>query len=177
MATIIQDNLIDSVSDGRILQVVTAQGRHAYGFAHNLFNKYPNLHDGLKTELSDNPEENYARTISIAVTPNLVIDNAVVMYDPHGQVDENLLVKAILTQAKVAEEDGEFLAIPAGIGSGLGKAEWDNVYDHVKHVPNLLIFQLPANEYETDDLDQEEYEDHDNELDSNYYNDEFIDEI
>lgn len=77
MATIIQDNLLNNVSDGRILQVVTAQGRQTYGFAHNLFNKYPNLYDGLKTELSDKPEENYARTISIAVTPNLVIDNDV----------------------------------------------------------------------------------------------------
>lgn len=36
MATIIQDNLLNNVSDGRILQVVTAQGRQAYGFAHNL---------------------------------------------------------------------------------------------------------------------------------------------
>lgn len=177
MATIVQDNLIDSVSNGRILQVVTAQGRNAYSFAHNLFGKYATLYDELKNELSDNPEENYARTISIAVTPNLVIDNAVVMYDPHGQVDENLLAKAILTQAKVAEEDGEFLAIPAGLGSGFGKADWNNIYDRVKHVPNLLIFQLPANEIETDDLDQQEYEDHDEELDSNYYNDEFIDEI
>lgn len=156
MATIIQGNLIDSVREGRILQVINAQGRFhmgrsARGFGHDLFTQYANLYDALTDELSDNPDENYARTISVMVRPHLVIDNAVVMYESRGQVNRNLLVTAILAQAKVAEQDGESLAIPYGIGSGFGKADWDSVYDRVKHIPNLLVFQLPVDDDDEDD--------------------------
>lgn len=165
MATIIQGNLIDSVREGRILQVINAQGRFhmgrsARGFGHDLFTQYANLYDALTDELSDNPDENYARTISVMVRPHLVIDNAVVMYESRGQVNRNLLVTAILAQAKVAEQDGESLAIPYGIGSGFGKADWDSVYDRVKHIPNLLVFQLPVD----DDDEFDEDEDLDDEL-------------
>ena len=168
MATIIQGNLIDSVREGRILQVINAQGRFhmghsARGFGHDLFTQYANLYDALTDELSDNPDENYARTISVMVRPHLVIDNAVVMYESRGQVDENLLVKAILTQAKVAEQDGVSLAIPYGIGSGFGKADWDSVYDRIKHIPNLLVFQLPVDDDEFDE-DEDSDEDLDDEL-------------
>ena len=162
MATIIQGNLIDSVREGRILQVINAQGRFhmgrsARGFGHDLFTQYANLYDALTDELSDNPDENYARTISIMVRPHLVIDNAVVMYESRGQVNRNLLVTAILAQAKVAEQDGESLAIPYGIGSGFGKADWDSVYDRVKHIPNLLVFQLPVDDDdEFDEFDEDE---------------------
>lgn len=160
MATIIQGNLIDSVREGRILQVINAQGRFhmgrsARGFGHDLFTQYANLYDALADELSDNPDENYARTISVMVRPHLVIDNAVVMYESRGQVNRNLLVTAILAQAKVAEQDGETLAIPYGIGSGFGKADWDSVYDRVKHIPNLLVFQLPVDDDDDEDDDGE----------------------
>lgn len=157
MATIIQGDLIDSVREGRILQVINAQGRFrtgrsARGFGHELFSSYDNLYDDLQEQLSDKADENYAETISVTVAPDLVVDNAVVMYESHGQVDENLLVRAILTQAKVAEQDGKSLAIPYGIGSGFGKADWDSVYDRVKHIPNLLVFQLPVeDEFDEDD--------------------------
>lgn len=159
MATIIQGNLIDGAREGRILQVINAQGRFrtgqgARGFGHELFSAYDNLYDDLRDQLSDNADENYAKTISVKVKPNLVVDSAVVMYESHGQVDENLLVRAILTQAKVAEQDGTTLAIPYGLGSGFGQADWDNVYNRVKHIPNLLVFQLPVE-------DEEEFDDED----------------
>lgn len=160
MATIIKGDLIDGAREGRILQVVNAQGRFrtgqsARGFGHELFSSYDNLYDDLRDQLSNNADENYAKTISVKVKPNLVVDSAVVMYESHGQVDENLLVRAILTQAKVAEQDGTTLAIPYGLGSGFGQADWDNVYDRVKHIPNLLIFQLPVeDEFDEDDDDE-----------------------
>lgn len=159
MATIIQGDLIDSVREGRILQVINAQGRFrtgrsARGFGHELFSAYDNLYDDLQEQLSDKADENYAETISVTVAPDLVVDNAVVMYESHGQVDENLLVRAILTQAKFAEQAGTTLAIPYGLGSGFGQADWDNVYDRVKHISNLLVFQLPVedeDEFDEDD--------------------------
>lgn len=162
MATIIQGDLIDSVREGRILQVINAQGRFrtgrsARGFGHELFSSYDNLYDDLREQLSDKADENYAETISVTVAPDLVVDSAVVMYESHGQVDENLLVRAILTQAKVAEQAGTTLAIPYGLGSGFGQADWDNVYDRVKHIPNLLVFQLPVedeDEFDEDDDDE-----------------------
>ena len=162
MATIIQGDLIDSVREGRILQVINAQGRFrtgrsARGFGHELFSSYDNLYDDLREQLSDKADENYAETISVTVAPDLVVDNAVVMYESHGQVDENLLVRAILTQAKVAEQAGTTLAIPYGLGSGFGQADWDNVYDRVKHISNLLVFQLPVedeDEFDEDDDDE-----------------------
>lgn len=162
MATIIQGDLIDSVREGRILQVINAQGRFrtgrsARGFGHELFSSYDNLYDDLREQLSDKADENYAETISVTVAPDLVVDNAVVMYESHGQVDENLLVRAILTQAKVAEQDGTTLAIPYGLGSGFGQADWDSVYDRVKHVSNLLVFQLSVedkDEFDEDDDDE-----------------------
>lgn len=163
MATIIQGDLIDSVREGRILQVINAQGRFrtgrsARGFGHELFSSYDNLYDDLREQLSDKADENYAETISVTVAPDLVVDNAVVMYESHGQVDENLLVRAILTQAKVAEQAGTTLAIPYGLGSGFGQADWDNVYDRVKHISNLLVFQLPVeDEDEVDEDDDDEF--------------------
>ena len=162
MATIIQGDLIDSVREGRILQVINAQGRFrtgrsARGFGHELFSSYDNLYDDLREQLSDKADENYAETISVTVAPDLVVDNAVVMYESHGQVDENLLVRAILTQAKVAEQAGTTLAIPYGLGSGFGQADWDSVYDRVKRITNLLVFQLPVedeDEFDEDDDDE-----------------------
>lgn len=162
MATIIQGDLIDSVREGRILQVINAQGRFrtgrsARGFGHELFLAYDNLYDDLQEQLSHKADENYAETISVTVAPELVVDNAVVMYESHGQVDENLLVRAILTQAKVAEQDGTTLAIPYGLGSGFGQADWDSVYDRVKHITNLLVFQLPVED--EDEFDEDEDDD------------------
>lgn len=159
MATIIQGDLIDSVREGRILQVINAQGRFrtgrsARGFGHELFLAYDNLYDDLQEQLSDKADENYAETISVTVAPDLVVDNAVVMYESHGQVDENLLVRAILTQANVAEQDGTTLAIPYGLGSGFGQADWNSVYDRVKHISNLLVFQLPVEDEDEDDDDE-----------------------
>lgn len=162
MATIIQGDLIDSVREGRILQVINAQGRFrtgrsARGFGHELFSSYDNLYDDLREQLSDKADENYAETISVTVAPDLVVDNAVVMYESHGQVDENLLVRAILTQANVAEQAGTTLAIPYGLGSGFGQADWDSVYDRVKHVSNLLVFKLSVedkDEFDEDDDDE-----------------------
>lgn len=161
MATIIQGDLIDSVREGRILQVINAQGRFrtgqsARGFGHELFLAYDNLYDDLQEQLSDKADENYAETISVTVAPDLVVDNAVVMYESHGQVDENLLVRAILTQAQLAEQDNTTLAIPYGLGSGFGQADWDNVYDRVKHISNLLVFQLPVDDEDEFDEDAED---------------------
>lgn len=165
MATIIQGDLIDSVREGRILQVINAQGRFrtgrsARGFGHELFSAYDNLYDDLRDQLSDETYKNYAETISVRVTPNLVIDNAVAMYESHGQVDEGSLVHIILTQAKVAEQAGETLAIPYGLGSGFGKGNWDSIYDRIKHVPNLLVFQLPVE-------DEDEFDEDDDDLSAN----------
>lgn len=161
MATIIQGDLIDSVREGRILQVINAQGRFrtgrsARGFGHELFSSYDNLYDDLREQLSDKADENYAETISVTVAPDLVVDNAVVMYESHGQVDENLLVRVILTQAQLAEQDNTTLAIPYGLGSGFGQADWDNVYDRVKHISNLLVFQLPVDDEDEFDEDAED---------------------
>lgn len=161
MATIIKGDLIDGAREGRILQVINAQGRFrtgqsARGFGHGLFSAYDNLYDDLRDQLSDNADENYAKTISVNVKPNLVVDSAVVMYESHGQVDENLLVRAILTQADVAEQAGETLAIPYGLGSGFGKGNWDSIYDRIKHVPNLLIFQLVVVERDDNDEDEDD---------------------
>ena len=156
MATIINCDLIDTARSGRILQVINAQGNFQtekirHNLKQRLFLAYDNLYNDLQDQLSNNADENYAETISVRVKPNLVIDNAVVMYEPHGQVDKNLLVHAILTQAKVAEQAGTTLAIPYGLSSSLSQADWDNIYDRIKHISNLWIVELTVVERDADD--------------------------
>ena len=158
MATITKGDLIDTARSGRILQVINAQGNFQtekirHNLKQRLFSAYDNLYDDLQDQLSDNADENYAEIISIQVKPNLVIDNAVVMYEPHGQVDKNLLVHAILTQAKVAEQSGATLTIPYGLSSSLSQADWDNIYDRIKHISNLWIVELSVVERDEDEDD------------------------
>lgn len=101
MATIIQGDLIDSVREGRILQVINAQGRFrtgrsARGFGHELFSSYDNLYDDLREQLSKTRlTKTMPRRFQSNGCTGLVADNAVVMYESHGQVDENLLVRVI----------------------------------------------------------------------------------
>ena len=164
MANVIPGDLIDIARSGRILQIINAQGyietkQDVRKIGHSLFSTYENLHDDLQGKLSDNADENFAETISVRVKPNLIIDSAVVMYEPNGEVDENLLVHIILKQAKVAEQAGDDLCMLKGLGDSLDKAGWDRVYDRIKHISNITVVRWAFVEHDDeDDKDDDIYD-------------------
>lgn len=142
MSAIIEADILTHTT-GYIIQQVNCQNVMGAGVAKALAHAYPQAKRAYHQLCSQipAPTARFGTRQWVQVTDSLIAWNifSQLTYGRGGvHTDENVLVAAIV---EICASTSVSVAIPYGIGAGLGGGNWQSIYARIHHIPNLLIYR------------------------------------
>ena len=153
MSAIINGDITKVIKSGYILHQVNCMSAMGAGVALALMKKWPQVRSEYIqfSKQAAKPKDLLGQIEYVQVENNLTVINSFTQLgygnarlSGVSDTNEELLIRNIRNAAKKAASENTTVAVPYLVGCGLAGGNWQNVYNGIKDLDNLIIVKYGA---------------------------------